>query len=193
MGLEPPDQCGRYRVSTNQTQRLDCPSARTTITTRRPATSRAAPWPPATRRCCKLHPKGRMKRRDAIFLLCNAALAWPLLIRAQQLGKIPRIGFLAAVPLATLAPRIQAFRRGLRELGYGPARSHLCGQDPQGNETRRAAGRAADEVRAGHQSQDLQGARPNDSTIAVATRGRGDPMTARCRVFPTAVQGDLIL
>ena len=114
-------------------------------------------------------------------------------IRAQQLGKIPRIGFLAAVPLATLAPRIQAFRRGLRELGYGPARSHLCGQDPQGNETRRAAGRAADEVRAGHQSEDRQGARPNDSAIAVATRGRGDPMTARFRVVPAAVQGDLIL
>ena len=64
------------------------------------------------------YPKGRMKRRDATFLLGNAALAWPLLIRAQQLAKIPRIGFLAAVPLATLAPRTQAFRRGLRELGY---------------------------------------------------------------------------
>ena len=71
-----------------------------------------------------------MKRRDATFLLGSAALAWPLLIRAQQLAKIPRVGFLAAVPLVTLAPRTQAFRRGFRELAYIEGENVVIG-DPR--------------------------------------------------------------
>lgn len=38
--------------------------------------------------------------------------------RAQQPTKIPRIGYLDAVPLAGNAVRTEAFRQGLRELGY---------------------------------------------------------------------------
>ena len=37
---------------------------------------------------------------------------------AQQVGKVPLIGFLAAVSPAALSDRTEAFRRGLRELGY---------------------------------------------------------------------------
>jgi len=40
-----------------------------------------------------------------------------LLAHAQQPKKIPRIGWLA-VNTATLSERYEAFRRGLRELGY---------------------------------------------------------------------------
>jgi putative ABC transport system substrate-binding protein len=39
-------------------------------------------------------------------------------VKAQEPGKIPRIGFLLDVPASTLADRIEAFRQGLRELGY---------------------------------------------------------------------------
>ena len=39
-------------------------------------------------------------------------------LEAQQPTKIPRIGFLSAVPLSTMSARVEAFRRGLRELGY---------------------------------------------------------------------------
>jgi ABC-type uncharacterized transport system substrate-binding protein len=45
------------------------------------------------------------------FALCSRA-------GAQQSGKIPRIGFLLAVPASTISARIEAFRQGLRELGY---------------------------------------------------------------------------
>ncbi len=37
---------------------------------------------------------------------------------AQQSGKIPRIGYLTAVSASSFASRTDAFRKGLRELGY---------------------------------------------------------------------------
>src|SRR5215468_7574941 len=55
------------------------------------------------------HP--HMKRRQFITLLGGAA-AWPLAARAQQQGKIPRIGIIDD------APMWNAFREGLRDLGY---------------------------------------------------------------------------
>ena len=39
-------------------------------------------------------------------------------VEAQQPGKILRIGFLLAVPASTISARLEAFRQGLRELGY---------------------------------------------------------------------------
>jgi len=38
--------------------------------------------------------------------------------QAQQPTKVPRIGFLSAISPSTVAARIEAFRQGLRELGY---------------------------------------------------------------------------
>src|SRR5437762_2983875 len=38
--------------------------------------------------------------------------------RAQQPGKIPRIGYLAVSSLSSNADRVEAFRQGLAELGY---------------------------------------------------------------------------
>jgi len=46
-----------------------------------------------------------------LFALCFAA-------SAQQPKKIPRIGYLGAVSPSANAVRIEAFRQGLRELGY---------------------------------------------------------------------------
>ncbi len=49
---------------------------------------------------------------------CSMLLALPFPAQAQQGTKIPRIGFLATISLSTIAARIEAFRQGLRELGY---------------------------------------------------------------------------
>jgi putative ABC transport system substrate-binding protein len=45
-------------------------------------------------------------------------LARPFPAQAQQGTKIPRIGFLGATSLSTIPARVEAFRQGLRELGY---------------------------------------------------------------------------
>ena len=57
-----------------------------------------------------------MKRRDFISLLGGAAVAWPLAARAQQAGKIWRLGLLQ--PGAPPELLVDAIRARLRELGY---------------------------------------------------------------------------
>jgi len=63
-----------------------------------------------------------VKRRDFITLIGGAAaspVAWPLAARAQQqAGKVPRIGFLGLTSASDRPPLLDAFRQGLRELGW---------------------------------------------------------------------------
>ncbi|HET7382589.1 MAG TPA: ABC transporter substrate-binding protein [Pseudolabrys sp.] len=57
-----------------------------------------------------------MQRREFITLLGGAAIAWPLGARAQQAVKLYRIGILS--PELPPPGFLEAFRQGLRELGY---------------------------------------------------------------------------
>jgi putative tryptophan/tyrosine transport system substrate-binding protein len=59
-----------------------------------------------------------MKRREFITLLSGAAAMWPLAVRAQQSGKVYRIGFLANDPTIPTTAAGQAFTAGLRENGF---------------------------------------------------------------------------
>ena len=59
-----------------------------------------------------------MKRRAFIALLGGVAASWPLAARAQQAGKLRRIGFLARTSAASLSPFLDSFRQGLRDLGW---------------------------------------------------------------------------
>jgi putative ABC transport system substrate-binding protein len=59
-----------------------------------------------------------MRRRKFITLLGGAAAAWPLTARAQQAGKVYRIGFLGNSTAALEANLVGSFREGLRDLGY---------------------------------------------------------------------------
>ena len=58
-----------------------------------------------------------MRRRDFMTLLGGAA-AWPLAARGQQLGKVWRIGMLDMIAPTGNSTNLEAFRKGLRELGY---------------------------------------------------------------------------
>jgi putative ABC transport system substrate-binding protein len=59
-----------------------------------------------------------MKRREFITLLGGAAAAWPLAARAQQSGKVWRIGFLVGQPREGFSRAYGGFVQGMRELGY---------------------------------------------------------------------------
>jgi hypothetical protein len=59
-----------------------------------------------------------MKRRQFIFALGGAAAAWPLAARAQQVGKLPTIGFLGSSTLSAMSKWIAAFVQRLRERGW---------------------------------------------------------------------------
>jgi putative tryptophan/tyrosine transport system substrate-binding protein len=59
-----------------------------------------------------------MRRREFITLLVGALATWPLAARAQQAGKVARIGFLGATFASSWASRMEAFRSGLRDLGH---------------------------------------------------------------------------
>lgn len=59
-----------------------------------------------------------MSKRFLAPLAATVLLATVFTASAQQPAKIPRIGFLAAVSPAALAKRTEAFRSGLRRLGY---------------------------------------------------------------------------
>ena len=58
-----------------------------------------------------------MRRREFITLLGGAA-AWPLAARAQQVGRLPTIGFLGANTASTQRTSTDAFVQRLRELGW---------------------------------------------------------------------------
>jgi putative ABC transport system substrate-binding protein len=60
----------------------------------------------------------QLKRREFITLLGGAAAAWPLAARAQQTGKVWRIGFLSAVARSAASGSYASFVQGMRELGY---------------------------------------------------------------------------
>jgi putative ABC transport system substrate-binding protein len=59
-----------------------------------------------------------MMRQMFWVLLCALLLALGAPVDAQQPRKISRVGYLAGVSAAADAPRLEAFRQGLRDLGY---------------------------------------------------------------------------
>src|SRR5260370_39435330 len=62
-------------------------------------------------------PMSVMKRREFITLIGGAA-AWPLAARAQQVGKVWRIGLLTALSREAYSRMYARFQEGMRELGY---------------------------------------------------------------------------
>ena len=64
-----------------------------------------------------------IRRRELIAALGGAA-TWPLAARSQQSPTLPLIGILSALSSATAARNIDAFRAGLRDLGYVESSQH---------------------------------------------------------------------
>jgi putative ABC transport system substrate-binding protein len=76
-----------------------------------------------------------MDRRTFIGGVAGGLIAGPLAARAQQAGKIYRIGILEAIPAAQNSANLEALRKGLQHLGYVEGRNLII-------EYRSADGRA---------------------------------------------------
>ncbi len=59
-----------------------------------------------------------MKKKISVITLIAMLLGLCSIANAQQQEKIPRIGFLSVASIASLSPRLDAFREGLQKFGY---------------------------------------------------------------------------
>ena len=62
-------------------------------------------------------------RRELLAALGSAAAAWPLAARAQEPGKLPKIGFLGSGSASSWSPWTTAFVQRLNELGWVEGRT----------------------------------------------------------------------
>ncbi len=71
-------------------------------------------------RACRGEQRRRIQNLEwaGLFAIVVALTVCGLRAEAQQAKKVPRIGFLSAPASSTISARIEAFRQGLRELGY---------------------------------------------------------------------------
>jgi putative ABC transport system substrate-binding protein len=65
----------------------------------------------------KVH-EGAMNRRAFLSAVTGGLLTAPLAVEAQPAGKMWRIGVLSSGSPSAVVARIDAFKQGLRELGY---------------------------------------------------------------------------
>src|SRR5215469_6050336 len=78
-----------------------------------------------------------MRRRIFCFALCALLFALCFSAQAQQSTRIPRVAYLTAAPLSAMTDRIDAFRQGLRELGYVEGKKIVIEwRSPEGNPDR---------------------------------------------------------
>jgi len=113
-----------------------------------------------------------LERRDFIALV-GAAAVWPLAAKAQQPTKTYRIGMLETVSPALNTAELEAFRRGLRELGYVEGQTYKIEYRFADGQAERFPELADELVRLG---VDLIVTRGTPATIAAKTATRKIPV-----------------
>ena len=86
-------------------------------------------------------------RRAFISSVTLGLLAAPLAAEAQQVGKVPRIGFLSLTSPSDRPPLLDAFRQGLRELGWVEGQNVVIDYRYAEDRVERLPGLAAELVR----------------------------------------------
>src|SRR5262245_48837247 len=69
------------------------------------------------------HMASHIGRRKFLATLGGAAITWPLAARAQQLPKLPTIGFLGGTSPSVVSQSVAAFVQRLHELGWVEGRN----------------------------------------------------------------------
>ena len=123
-------------------------------------------------------------RSRILRFLCGAALVGiASLSAAEQPKKIPRVGYLAAVSATADAPRLEAFRQGLRDLGYVEGQTILIDYRHESLDLDRLPGLAAELVRldidvlVAVTTNAAQAAKKTTRTIPIVFMGVTDPIT----------------
>ena len=121
------------------------------------------------------------KKLSSIALIAALfALGFPA--NAQQPKKVPRIGYLGGTSLSTSSPRIEAFRQGLRELGYVEGKNIVIEWRPHEGKVDRLPALAAELVRLKVDvivtggSPAARAAKEATSTIPIVMTNFGDPV-----------------
>jgi putative tryptophan/tyrosine transport system substrate-binding protein len=124
-----------------------------------------------------------IKRREFMTLL-GSAVAWPVIARAEQRAKIWRIGMLDSVPHALNAANVDAFRNGLRSLGYVEGQNLRIDYRSAQGEIERFPVLAAELVHAKvdvivtRGTPAVAAAKNSTTTIPVVMAASGEPLTS---------------
>ena len=116
------------------------------------------------------------------LVICALLLAVSLGAGAQPHRKIPRIGYLAAVSATADAPRLAAFRQGLRELGYVEGQTIQIEYRHESDDLKRLPEHAAELVRMNIDllvavtSNAAVAAKKTTSTVPIVFMGVTDPI-----------------
>jgi len=116
------------------------------------------------------------------FLVGALLLAASLAAGAQPTRKVPRIGYLAAVSASADAPRLAAFRQGLRELGYVEGQTIQIEYRHESEDLQRLPQHAADLLRMNVDllvavtSNAAVAAKKTTSTVPIVFMGVTDPI-----------------
>ena len=125
-----------------------------------------------------------MSREPLWILLCTLLFALGASAEAQPAKKIPRIGYLAAVSASADAPRLEAFRQGLRELGYVEGQNIIVDYRHEAREFDRLPSLAAELIRLNIDvlvavtTNAALAAKKTTSTIPIVFMGVTDPIAA---------------
>jgi len=123
-----------------------------------------------------------MRSKLGSLLLCTALVLAGSFAQAQQTKKMPHIGYLAAVSATADAPRLEAFRQGLRNLGYVEGQNILIDYRHESQDLQRLPALAADLVRMKVDvlvtvtTNAAQAAKRTTSTVPIVFMGVTDPV-----------------
>ena len=123
-----------------------------------------------------------MKRREFIPLLGGAVATWPLVARAQQAVKVARIGWMSRGSATANDPNMDAFRQGMRELGYVEGQSFVMEPRYAAGKTELMLDQAAELERIGVDViiagpfEALQAAKQSTSRVPIIMTPSADPV-----------------